>query len=205
MPFDTAKEQIKKDLALDRAKKDLIDLQDKVEDERAGGATLKEIAPKFGLEAHGDRRHGCAGPRCGRPALQPTAAAETGPGGVLRRGRGRHGRDRRARFRADLVQCRRRDAGARPHARRGQGRRRRCLDRARRRRKRLQAKAEEMLKELNGGKSLDDVAKAASVEVKQAWGLKRNADAQGLSAAAINQVFATPVKGYATALSGVGR
>ena len=70
--------------------------------------------------------------------------------------------------------------------------------------KRLQAKAEELIKDLNGGKSLDDVAKAAGVETKQAWGLKRNADAQGLSAAAINQVFATPLKGFATALSGSG-
>ena len=48
------------------------------------------------------------------------------------------------------------------------------------------------------------VLKAAGVETKQAWGLKRNADAQGLSAAAINQVFATPLKGFATALSGSG-
>ncbi len=49
--FDASKEQIKKDLAVERAKKDLIDLQAKIEDERAGGATLKEIAPKFGLKA----------------------------------------------------------------------------------------------------------------------------------------------------------
>src|SRR5262249_52967472 len=57
---------------------------------------------------------------------------------------------------------------------------------------------------LNAGKTLEAVAQAAGLDVKEAWSLKRNAEAQGLSAAAINQVFATPVNGFATALSGNG-
>ena len=44
--------------------------------------------------------------------------------------------------------------------------------------KRLQARAEELLKELGTGKTLEDVAKAAGLEVKQAWGLKRNGEAR---------------------------
>jgi peptidyl-prolyl cis-trans isomerase D len=70
--------------------------------------------------------------------------------------------------------------------------------------KRLKAKADEALKALEQGKSMEDEAKELGVEAKQAWNLKRNGDTQGLSAAAVNLVFATPVKGYATALSGGG-
>jgi peptidyl-prolyl cis-trans isomerase D len=51
-PFAEAKSEIKHDLALARARADIADLRDKVEDERAGGARLDEIGPKLKLPVH---------------------------------------------------------------------------------------------------------------------------------------------------------
>jgi peptidyl-prolyl cis-trans isomerase D len=50
-PFAEVKSDIKHDLALARARADIADLRDKVEDERAGGARLDEIGPKLKLPA----------------------------------------------------------------------------------------------------------------------------------------------------------
>ncbi len=49
-PFEEVKETIRKDLALRKATDEVIDLQDSIEDQRAGGATLEEIASKSGLK-----------------------------------------------------------------------------------------------------------------------------------------------------------
>lgn len=48
-PFDDVKADIKKKLAIKKAEQTLLDLHDKIEDERAGGATFEEIAKKFKL------------------------------------------------------------------------------------------------------------------------------------------------------------
>jgi len=47
--FDLAAPEIKKELALNKARGDVIDTQNKIEDARAGGATLAEAAQKVGL------------------------------------------------------------------------------------------------------------------------------------------------------------
>ncbi|MEP9353417.1 SurA N-terminal domain-containing protein [Xanthobacter sp. KR7-65] len=49
-PFEEVKDQIVADLKLDRAKRALLDMHDKVEDERASGSTLAETAQKLGLK-----------------------------------------------------------------------------------------------------------------------------------------------------------
>jgi len=49
--FDDVKPQIKQTIAETRARGSINDLRDKVEDERASGATLTETAKKFGLKA----------------------------------------------------------------------------------------------------------------------------------------------------------
>ncbi len=49
-PFDAVKDKIKKDLALQKAVDEVVNLQDIIEDLRAGGATLAEIAKKQGLK-----------------------------------------------------------------------------------------------------------------------------------------------------------
>jgi peptidyl-prolyl cis-trans isomerase D len=50
-PFAEVKAQVVQGLAIDRARKQLSDLRDKIEDERGGGAKLDEIADKFKLPA----------------------------------------------------------------------------------------------------------------------------------------------------------
>src|SRR5690348_106689 len=49
--FDDVKQQIKQAIAETRARSSINDLRDKVEDERASGATLPETAQKLGLKA----------------------------------------------------------------------------------------------------------------------------------------------------------
>ncbi|WP_373236088.1 peptidylprolyl isomerase [Cohaesibacter celericrescens] len=48
-PFEELKEQLKAEIAAQRATGEVLDVFDKVEDERAGGSTLKEIANKLNL------------------------------------------------------------------------------------------------------------------------------------------------------------
>ena len=48
-PFAKAKEQIRNRLAKERALNEILDLYDRIEDERAGGSLLAEIAKKFDL------------------------------------------------------------------------------------------------------------------------------------------------------------
>ena len=49
-PFDTVKASIKKDLALAHARETILDMHDKIENERASGATLDEIASTLKLD-----------------------------------------------------------------------------------------------------------------------------------------------------------
>lgn len=49
-PFEAVKDQIIADLRLDRARRALLDKHDQVEDERASGSTLAEVAQKLGLK-----------------------------------------------------------------------------------------------------------------------------------------------------------
>jgi peptidyl-prolyl cis-trans isomerase D len=51
-PYEEAMAQIKRDLATERAKEEIQGKYNKIEDERAGGAQLTEIAQKVGLTAH---------------------------------------------------------------------------------------------------------------------------------------------------------
>ncbi|MCT4656026.1 MAG: SurA N-terminal domain-containing protein [Cohaesibacter sp.] len=49
-PFDEVKDLLKAEIAADRANGEVLDIFDNIEDERAGGATLQEIADKFNLK-----------------------------------------------------------------------------------------------------------------------------------------------------------
>ena len=202
-PFAEAKDKIKQDLALERAKRDLTDLQTKVEDDRAGGATLKEIAQKYGLAATEIAAIDAQGrDAAGQPYALPQQQKLTQAVFSSEVG-------------ADTDMIDGHDAGVVWYSLDGvTPARDRTLDEARgdvvaawtteEKAKRLKAKADEVVKALDLGKTIDDEAKALGVEAKQAWNLKRNGDGQGLDAAAVNLVFATPVKGHATALSGSG-
>lgn len=49
-PFDAVKDTLKAELAADQAEREMLGVYDSIEDARAGGATLKEIADRFGLQ-----------------------------------------------------------------------------------------------------------------------------------------------------------
>src|SRR6185503_11838471 len=49
-PLEEVAPQIKSEIQTDRAKNELVNVQEKVEDERLGGATLADAARKFGLK-----------------------------------------------------------------------------------------------------------------------------------------------------------
>ncbi len=48
-PFEAVKDQLRQELALDKAHRELLDQHDAIEDERAAGSTLAETAKKLGL------------------------------------------------------------------------------------------------------------------------------------------------------------
>ncbi len=48
-PFEALKAQLEKDLKTERAKEEILNIHDEVEDERAGGSTLAEISQKLNL------------------------------------------------------------------------------------------------------------------------------------------------------------
>jgi peptidyl-prolyl cis-trans isomerase D len=50
-PFSAAAATLRGEIARERARRQLLDIHDKIEDERAGGATLAEIAKKLDLKA----------------------------------------------------------------------------------------------------------------------------------------------------------
>jgi peptidyl-prolyl cis-trans isomerase D len=48
--FDEVKDELKREIATERAKNEIVNVQEKVEDERLGGATLADAARKFNLK-----------------------------------------------------------------------------------------------------------------------------------------------------------
>jgi peptidyl-prolyl cis-trans isomerase D len=50
-PFEQVAAEVKRNVALERGKNELLNIHDKVEDERAGGTPLADIAPKLNLTA----------------------------------------------------------------------------------------------------------------------------------------------------------
>ena len=49
-PFEEVSEELKRDIALERAKNEVTNVEEKIEDERLGGATLSDAARKFNLK-----------------------------------------------------------------------------------------------------------------------------------------------------------
>src|SRR5690606_28626167 len=48
-PFEEVKAELKQEIATRQAEAEVLDLHDEIEDARAGGATLKEVAERFNL------------------------------------------------------------------------------------------------------------------------------------------------------------
>jgi peptidyl-prolyl cis-trans isomerase D len=183
--------EIKKEIALERAKPKMLDMHDKIEDERASGMRIDEVAKKLGLTSqiieavdragHGPDGQPVAGLPPGVDILSPAFLTdinvESDP--VQLRNGGfvwydvaaiTPARDRSLDEVKDKVEAQwREDEVAR----------------------RLSAKAAEIVDKLKAEGSFADVAAAAGLTVQPMWGLRRGRASGPISAPAADVIFRT--------------
>jgi peptidyl-prolyl cis-trans isomerase D len=189
-PFEEVAPEIKQAIAVDRARAEISARHDKIEDERAAGSKLTEIAPKLGLTARTIEVD-----RAGRdPAGQPVPGLPAGVDVVANA------------FSSDV------SVENEPLQIAGGGyvwfdvtgvkrARERNLDEVRaevERRwrdeqvaERLKAKATALLDKLKAGTSFADAAAADGLNVRTTFGLKRTGNSGGLAPKVIDAVFRT--------------
>jgi peptidyl-prolyl cis-trans isomerase D len=189
--YEQVANEIKRDIALERARAQVSELRDKLEDARAGGDTLAEAAAKLKLSAttiDAIDRNGLTPegvPVANVPNTRELVSAffSTDVG-----------------VESDPVQYANgyiwyEVAGITPA-------RDRTLDEVKSEieirftndaiANRLKAKADAMVEKLKGGASLQDVAAAEKLKVDTATGIKRGDPTETFSAAALNAIFRTP-------------
>ena len=190
--FEEIAPELKRDLALERAKNDITTVEEKVEDERLGGATLADAARKFKLnprtieaiDRSGKDKDGKEVPGLpqGVDVLQAAFAADV------------HGDNEPLRLpnRAGYVWY---DVDAITPAHE------RTLDEVKDKvvarwrddeiALRLKTKATGLLDKIRGGASFADVAAAEKLKVETKPGIKRGTPPEGLSEAAVAEIFRT--------------
>jgi peptidyl-prolyl cis-trans isomerase D len=191
--FEEMSAELKREIATERARNEVTNVEEKVEDERLGGATLAEAATKFKLkprdieaiDSTGKDPQGNAVPDLPKEvdALASAFAADVhGENEPLRLPKGEgyvwYDVDSIApahdqsldEVKDKVVASWREDETA----------------------KRLTAKANEMLDKVKAGTSFADVAAAEQLKVEWRPGIKRGSPPPGLSAAAVTEVFRTP-------------
>ncbi len=198
-PFEEVSAEIKGKIARRAAETQVLDIRDEIEDARAGGATLAEIATRFKLklvsaevDAGGNKPDGTAGPDL--PEKTKLLQAAFPP----RRGR----RDRRGphRRRLRLVLGRQGVPRPRPSARGGQGQGRRGLDR-RQGRRTPRRPANDLLAKVKAGTPIADVAREAGLTVATTEAFARSAEKPELGATGVEAAFGGP-KDHAAAVEG---
>ncbi|MCA1241887.1 SurA N-terminal domain-containing protein [Stappia stellulata] len=191
-PYEEVADTLRQEIALRLAEREVLDLHDEIEDARAGGATLTEVAERFSLTLDTPPAFDTAGKAMdGTTVDLPDTAdlisdtfesdvgIETDP---LQLGRTGFvwfevtdvvpARDRTLdEVREDVV----------------------AAWTAQQRSERLDTMAGEILSEVKDGKTLDVVAQERGLDVGTADGLRRNAQTDVFSAAAIEGVFSGPV------------
>src|SRR6266403_2790843 len=191
-PFDQVAGELKQELAMARAKNDIFDLYNKIEDARAEGKPLAEAAANLKLEARSVELDRSGRDPAGAPVKLPDAqrllpAAFTTDIGVERDPLqfedgyiwydvvgNSPSRERSLDEVKDQVEARWREQEIAT---------------------RLDAKATEMLDKLKAGGTLAEIAAANHVKVETLTGLKRGEPAGPLSAAGIDAVFRTAKDG----------
>jgi peptidyl-prolyl cis-trans isomerase D len=196
-PFDQVEAEIKHQIAADRARPALLDLHDKIEDDRAAGSHLDEIAAKYKLPARTvetDRSgRGPDGmPVSGLPSTDVVAAAFATdidvdseplqlPGGGFvwyNVAKITPSHDRTLDEIKDQVEARwRKDQIS----------------------ERVAAKASELADKLRSGAAFSELASEMDLKVEPAWGLKRGAAAGALPASAVDEAFRTAKGAVGTA------
>jgi peptidyl-prolyl cis-trans isomerase D len=197
--FEEVSADLKRELALDRAKNEVTNVQEKVEDERLGGATLADAAKKFGLT-----------PRVIESVDRTGKDASGKPVGDLPEGvdllsavfsADVHGENEPLKLASNAgyvwydV-----DSIAPAHDRKLDEVKDEVLVRYREDEitKALRAKATALVDKIKGGTSFADAAKADDLKVEWRPGIKRGNTPPPLSAAAVADVFRAPKDGVGT-------
>ncbi|MBU6463423.1 MAG: SurA N-terminal domain-containing protein [Bradyrhizobium sp.] len=192
--YDSVSQRLKKEIATDRARKQVSDLRDKMEDERGGGASVIEAAKKLGLasvtidavDRSGRLPNGQVATNI-PPGLDVVTQAFNSDVGVDNDPISYHGgyvwfdvlgitpsRERSLDEVKDQVEAKwHEDQVA----------------------SRLRTKATEMVQKLDHGAKLADEAAAAGLKVETAAGFKRDATPPGVPASAISAAFRTAKDG----------
>ncbi len=201
--FDEVKEELRKEIALDAAREQLVGLHDKIEDERAGGVTVKEIAEQLklklvtvdavdasGKDQNGDEVKDLPEPRA---LLQEVFKADVGTDTLAVN----IGRDGSAWFDVEEI------IPARD----------RTLDEVRdevaadwtaeQQRAALAAKAKELKERIEKGAKLADIASELGLVVETKTGLTRATNDATLSPAAVIAAFGGP-NGHVANAPGIG-
>ena len=197
-PFEEVAAEIKQTIATERARSEIAAIHDKVEDERAGGSRLTEIAQKLNLKARTieavDRqgRDPDGKPISDLPSTNVISSAFGSDVGVENEPQQMAG--------GGYVWFE--VLGVKPS-------RERTLDEVRAQveqrwreaqvSERLKAKADEIIAKVKGGASLSDAASAEGLNVQTTFGLKRSGNAGSLPPSVITAVFATPKDGVGSA------
>ena len=197
-PFDQVAAEIKQTLATERARGEIAAIHDKVEDERAAGSRLTEIAQKLNLKARTIE----AIDRQGRdpdgriiPDLPATTVVSSVFGSEV-------GVENEPLQMAGGGYLWFEVLGVKPS-------RERTLDEVRAQveqrwregqiAERLQAKAKEIVDKVKAGTSLNDVAAAEGLNVQTTFGVKRSGNAGSMPPSVVSAMFATPKDGVASA------
>ena len=200
--FDEVKDTLKKEIAADRVAGQVQTIHDKIEDARVSGKTLAEAAKTVGLEARpidavdaaGQDEKGVAVDLPDKAELLAAAYAsdvgvDDAPLQTNNRGwlwfdvmKVDPARDRTFDEVKDQVETQwRAEAAA----------------------KALSAKADDMVKQLEGGATLESLAQGAGLEAKSAADLRRGG--AGLAPSVVNAVFTVPAGGAGSAAAPDGR
>lgn len=189
--YESVAPTIKREIALERARAQLQDLHNKIEDERGGGANIAEAAQKLGLKAitieavdrsgRGPDGKPVAGLPQGVDIIAPAFASSIGVENEPLQYNGGElwfdvlgvtpSRDRTLDEVKDQVEARWRDEQIST---------------------RLRAKATEMVGKLEKGAAFDAEASAAGVKVETAKLFKRDAEAKDVPERLVTAVFRTP-------------
>jgi len=197
-PFDQVAAEIKQAIATDRARSEIAAIHDKVEDERAGGSRLTEIAQKLNLKARTveavDRqgRDPDGKPISDLPSTNVISSAFGSDVGVENEplqmagggylwfevlGVKRSGERTLDEVRAQVEQRWRESQVS----------------------ERLKAKADEIVGKMKAGTSLNDAASAEGLNVQTTFGMKRSGNTGSLPPSVVSAVFATPKDGVSSA------
>lgn len=200
-PFAEVEAGLRRDLALERARRELLDKHDAIEDERSSGASLSETAQKLGLTPE-------VVDAVDRSGREPSGAEVTDiPDrvNVLSAAfSSRPGVDN------DPIQLAQNGGYVWFDVNEVTPSRERPFDEVREQVasrwsedevvKAVEAKAKGLLMELEAGKSMADVASASGLEVKTASGLKRGRAEGDFTTEAVAKVFGVALNGYGVAL-----